>query len=198
MAVAAHISRINLRPAGPADKYRIYRWLAHSDATASMFGPPLYPELPAPSWKEFCQDYGEYYFDGSRPLAGRCFIIIAAGREIGAICHDKVYVDRKSTNLDIWLHSASDQGKGFGPAALRSLVGLLSRESAVTRFIIDTSRRNSHAIAAYLKTGFREISRESAAGIIDFAEPEQLYADAVFLLLETPTSGIWSSKVTYE
>ncbi|MHB0915925.1 MAG: hypothetical protein ACYC5A_10505 [Thermoleophilia bacterium] len=69
---------VTIRPAGLGDKRQIFEWLARSDATESMMGPPLYHELPVTTWKEFCADYGDHYFDGSQPLSGRC-IIIASG-----------------------------------------------------------------------------------------------------------------------
>jgi len=172
---------VTLRPASTGDKLRVYQWLAQSDATVSMMGPPLYPELPVTSWKEFCDDYGDFYFDGSKPLEGRCFIIETGGRDIGVICHNRVFPELGSTDLDIWLRSSDDFGRGYGTVALRTLVDRLSRELSLDRFVIYTSRRNPRAIAAYLKAGFREITRTEAAEIIEFTEEDLDYRDGVFL-----------------
>lgn len=183
-------SRVSLRPAKIEDKLRIFQWHSHSDATARMMGPPLYPELPASTWKEFCEEYGDHYFDGSRPLEGRCFIIVADERDVGVVCHNEVFRDKRSTDLDIWLHSATDFGRGYGPAALIALMRELQDELSLARFIIFTSRRNPHAIAAYLKTGFHEISQEEAAEVIEFTEDDLDYKDGVFLLLESGRGGV--------
>lgn len=172
---------VTLRASVPSDRRRIFEWLAQSDATASMMGPPQYPELPVTTWDGFCKEYGDHYFDGSEPLAGCCYIIEAGGRDIGVICHNQVDPERASTDMDIWLHSRDDCGKGYGPAALKALMGKLARELGVRNYIIYTSRRNPRAIAAYLKTGFREISRDEAAGIVDIKEEDLDYKDGVFL-----------------
>ena len=53
----------------------IYQWLAHSDLTSSMLGPPDFPDNDIPQWDEFINDYKMYFFDGTDPKAGRCFLI---------------------------------------------------------------------------------------------------------------------------
>ncbi|RAJ99855.1 hypothetical protein LX87_01551 [Larkinella arboricola] len=40
-------TRVCLRPATLSDRQSIYEWLAHSDLTALMLGPPTFPENPA-------------------------------------------------------------------------------------------------------------------------------------------------------
>ena len=152
-------------------------------------GPPSFPELPVTTWDQFCKDYGDYYFDGSQPLKGRCFIIETEGRDIGVVCYNKLFPERGATDMDIWLHSASDYGRGYGPAALRSLIELLHEELSLTRFCIYTSRRNPHAITAYLKVGFREITVTEAATLIDFKEDDLEYTDGVFLLFSMDDTG---------
>ena len=56
---------VSLRPAVASDRRQVYEWLARSDVTPSMMGPPDYPDHPIPSWEEFCADYLPHYFDDS-------------------------------------------------------------------------------------------------------------------------------------
>lgn len=67
--------KIALIPAAPQDRIRVYEWLTRSDLTSSMVGPPDFPDHPVPSWEEFCEDYADYFFDGSEPYKGRSFLI---------------------------------------------------------------------------------------------------------------------------
>ena len=51
--------RVTLRPATMEERRDVYSWMAESDATRAMMGPPLYPEVPVDTWEEFVEDYGE-------------------------------------------------------------------------------------------------------------------------------------------
>ena len=73
-----------LRPASIEDQRSIYEWLAHSDISPSMSGPPTFPEEPVPTWTEFQADYQESYFNDSA-LLGRCFLIQVDGTSVGQI-----------------------------------------------------------------------------------------------------------------
>ena len=77
-----HGTKVALRPAVEADRTSVYAWLARSDLTPSMMGPPRFPDHPVPAWEEFCADYKPHYFDGSLPHAGRCFIIVAGSEDV--------------------------------------------------------------------------------------------------------------------
>jgi hypothetical protein len=70
-------SLVTLRPASEDDRRAVYQWLAQSDLTASMLGPPDFTDVPAPDWEQFCTDYGTPFFDGTREEVGRSFIIEA-------------------------------------------------------------------------------------------------------------------------
>ncbi len=119
-----------------------------------MMGPPDYPDLPIPTWEEFCADYLPHYFDDSEPFSGRCFIIVAEGQDVGVVCHNAIDKQRRLTELDIWLRSEADCGKGYGPSALRLLCEHLHETYQVAEFIVRPSRRNHRAIAAYQEAGF--------------------------------------------
>ncbi len=105
---------ISLRPAVESDRRQVYEWLARSDVTPSMMGSPNYPDHPVPSWEEFCADYLPHYFDDSGPLSGRCFIIVADGRDVGVVCYNTIEERGRFTELDIWLGAEAYCGKGYG------------------------------------------------------------------------------------
>jgi diamine N-acetyltransferase len=130
--------------------------MACSDLTPSMMGPPTFPEIPIPTWDDFTDDYVEYFFDGSRENLGRSYIIEADGGAVGHISHSQTDVARGLTELDIWLRSSRDCGKGFGSAALRVLAQHLHATLGLHDFIIRPSRRNLRAVRVYAKAGFIE------------------------------------------
>src|SRR5690606_17099975 len=110
--------RISLKPAAPSDKKKIFDWLTNSNLTAKMLGMPNFPDNPVPSWEEFDSDYLGYYFDGTQPLSGQCFIIIHNGQEIGQINYNAIDARDRSTELDIWLADKQFTGQGLGTEAI--------------------------------------------------------------------------------
>jgi len=146
--------KVTLRNATEKDRYMVYEWLAQSDCTPAFLGLPLYPDIPAPSWDEFCDDYKLYFFDGTFPQKGRCYIIMVDGIPVGQVNHDVIDTEERRTELDIWMSSESQCGKGYGPAALQILCERLSKTMRVSKFIIRPSARNPRAIRAYEKSGF--------------------------------------------
>ncbi len=168
---------VTLRPAKAEDKRSIYRWLACSDLSAMMSGPPVYPERPVPTWEEFCADYAQHYFDDSAPLLGRCFVIVVDGADVGQINYNDIEElhGSRRVELDIWLRSQADCGKGYGPDALRTLCRYLSDRFGVREFMVQPSARNPTAIHAYEKAGFTRLplSPESARaewGPLDYVD----------------------------
>lgn len=149
-------NKVNLRPATMQDRRQIYDWLANSDLTRQVMGPPTYPDIIIPSWTQFKQDYKEYFFDSSQPLEGRCFVIQVNSESIGQINHDKIYPEDNSTELDIWLKSSAYTGKGYGSDAIVTLCGFLNQKYSCKKFILAPSRRNTIAIRSYKKAGFIE------------------------------------------
>jgi diamine N-acetyltransferase len=144
-------SLVTLRPASLDDRQCVYDWMARSDATRWMMGPPLFCEAPIPTWDEFCADYVDLFFDGSRSEIGRSFIIAVEGEDIGHISCDRT---QGFTELDIWLKSENVFGRGYGSDALTALMDYLQGAFGVSEFIIRPSRRNLRAIRAYEKAGF--------------------------------------------
>lgn len=147
---------IVLRPATADDRRDIYEWLAHSDVARFLAGPPLYPEIPTQTWEEFLDDYTPNYFNDSAPLMGRCFMILAGGKAVGQINYGQILgpENDRRVELDIWMRSESDCGRGYGPDALDALCRYLNREFGVGEFLVRPSARNPRAIRAYEKAGF--------------------------------------------
>ncbi|MDN5200326.1 GNAT family N-acetyltransferase [Fulvivirgaceae bacterium BMA10] len=143
-----------LRPATMNDKRAIYQWMAESDLTSLMIGPPNFPDHPIPTWEEFLDDYEDYFFDGSKPLLGHSFIIELNEQPIGQINYGEIYPDDQVTELDIWLSARKYIGKGYGTDALITLCSYLHQKFHVKKFMIAPSERNIGAIKAYKKAGF--------------------------------------------
>ena len=142
-----------------------------------MMGPPDYPDHPVPDWDAFCADYVPHYFDDSDPLSGRCFIIVAEGQDVGVVCHNVIDQRRRLTELDIWLRSEADCGKGYGSNALRLCWDHLHESYGVEEFILRPSKRNRRAIAAYRRAGFELLPLTPAEQHVAYGDGD--YADTV-------------------
>ncbi len=141
--------KVNLRNAALADRQMIYDWLARSDATPEMLGPPIFSDAPVPDFDEFCADYDDEAFRDFGPF--RLFVIAVDGREIGAISY---YIRESIAEIDLWIGSASDWGRGYGPAAIRIAADKLAQLGQVRQMIIRPSARNRRAVAGYRNAGF--------------------------------------------
>jgi RimJ/RimL family protein N-acetyltransferase len=82
------------------------------------------------------------------------------------------------------MRSESCCGKGFGTDALDALCGYLHNTFGVGRFMVQPSARNTRAINAYEKVGFRrlELSIEAAREIWG---PND-YFDSVYMVRTIP------------
>jgi RimJ/RimL family protein N-acetyltransferase len=175
---------VTLRPARECDRRAVYEWLAESDVTQSMIGPPLFPDTPAPTWDEFCEDYGPHFFDGTRPQVGRSYIIEVDGAAVGHVNYDGTDLDRCRTELDIWLRCEDVCGHGYGPDAIVALTDYLHRALGVTEFIIRPSRRNARAVRAYEEAGFASLPLTSEQQTEIYGPGD--YADAVVMCKRLP------------
>lgn len=174
--------RVELCPATMAEQRMVYEWLAHSDVTAAMMGPPLYPEHPIPTWDEFCADYPSHYFDGSAPTQGRCYLIRVQGEPAGQINYNDLMEGPcgPRVELDIWMRSRAWCGRGLGPDALETLCRTLVDRFGVTEFMVQPSARNPAAIRAYEKAGFRRLDRSPGELAVEWGPPDTV--DSVYLV----------------
>ena len=148
------VNNISLKPATPDDKRKVFEWLTNSDLTKEMIGPPKYPDAKIPKWEKFNIDYADYYFDGSNPIHGQCFIIKLYENEIGQINHNNIDLVNKIADLDIWLCDSKYTGKGFGTEAIKLMCDYLFERYSCETIILSPSKRNKNAIRAYEKVGF--------------------------------------------
>jgi diamine N-acetyltransferase len=178
--------RVVLVPAIAADQRQVYEWLACSDISSAMNGPPIYPDKPLPAWEEFCDADSHHYFDDSALELGRCYLILAHDEAVGQVTYNDIHqkYGRTRTELDIWMRSEKDCGQGFGTDALLTLCRYLSRRFGVQEFMVQPSARNPRAVRAYQKIGFRPlgISVEAAR---ELWGPND-YADSVYMVKASP------------
>jgi diamine N-acetyltransferase len=182
------VGETELRPAVLADRRQAFTWLTASDATASMMGKPAFPDHPIPTWEEFCEDYGESFFRSEGDGRGRLFVIRADGREVGCISYAGLDGWRGVAELDAWIASADDHGRGIGSAAVRELGRMLLAVPTVTALVVRPSARNARAVAAYRKAGF--VDHDAALHALPgrFVGEGLDYADAlVLVLVRTPS-----------
>jgi len=177
---------VTLRPATPDDRRLIYEWAASSDATQAMMGPPTFPDQPVPTWEEYCDDYKMYFFDGSAPHLGRCFVILVGGEAVGQINYNDIDErnGKKRTEIDFWMRAEKDCGHGFGSDALRALCDYLARQMGVEEFMVQPSARNPRSIRAAEKVGFIRLplSLEESR---DLWGPNDYY-DSVYMVKSIP------------
>jgi len=145
---------VTLRPSRDSDRRDVFNWLARSDATSSMLGPPLFPEVPPPTWEEFNRDFGSHFFDGSTLDVESSYIIEVTGEPVGQINYEIRHDPVRHAELDIWLKSLAVTGRGYGTDALITLCDHLSRTLGVETFLLRPSARNPRALRAYQKAGF--------------------------------------------
>jgi RimJ/RimL family protein N-acetyltransferase len=150
-------SGVSIRPATLDDRRAIYDWMACSDLTPSMMGPPLYPEHPVPTWEAFIADYHDGYFDPRGPDVGKSFIIECRGEAVGHVsCSpmDAPGAEPGLVELDIWMKSSAQCGHGRGEAALDLLMRRLTASPGFRGFVMRPSALNARAVRAYERAGF--------------------------------------------
>ncbi len=167
--------RIHLFPANLSNRRTIFNWMTKSDIAAQMFGLPTYPEMQAPDWEEFKEDYTINYFTDEFPLKGRCFIIKKGKKHIGQINYNPINIAQKLVELDIWLAKSVFTGKGYGTEAIQLLGNYLHQTFNCELLFLQPSARNPKAIKVYQKLGFK-ISEEIPVGM------EVDYFDSVFMI----------------
>ncbi len=180
-------SKVTLKRAGGTDRARLYEWLIGSDLTANLMGGPMYPDHPIPAPEQFAATYPDHYYDGSRPYAGRMFLISAHGEDIGCVSHGAIDLLNDVVELDIWLAERRVAGHGYGSEALIVLCDWLQANYGVNRFLVRPSRRNVKALRAMRRAGFRETDLPAQEVVSKLALPPGRYADELLLFRILPT-----------
>lgn len=134
-------------------------------------GPPNYPDVPIPGYPEFCEHYYEaYFFTGARPKAGRGFLIQHGGESVGFISYSSFHLRPATSELDIWMNSEANCGRGFGTDAVTCLAEHLNKTMGVAQVIIAPSGKNLRAVKSCEKAGFVRTDRPMS----DFVSDEYL------------------------
>lgn len=147
--------KISLTPMEIADKETFYQWATRSFGGCFWYG-HLY-NTRVPSRREFFADWKDYYFRQSEPMLGRCFKIIVDDRAIGQVNYNAISPATKTTELDILIASEKDMNKGYGRAALKSLMQYLFDQLQVKKCEVNALVDNPRAITAYQYAGFRPV-----------------------------------------
>jgi diamine N-acetyltransferase len=189
--------KVTLKRAGGADRVRLYEWLIGSDLTANMMGGAMFPDYPIPSPAKFAADYPDHFYDGTRPYAGRMFIIAARGEDIGCISHGAIDLLNDVVELDIWLAERRIAGQGYGSEALIVLCDWLQANYGVNRFLVRPSRRSVKALRAMRRAGFREtdLPAQEVASTLSLAPGRYVDELLLFRILPVPT-GVFRADPT--
>jgi RimJ/RimL family protein N-acetyltransferase len=158
---------VDLIPATPEDKQKVYEWCFQSETTKSHAGPPDYPEIQIPTIEEFYDDYKDYYFTGSEPKGGRQYFIVAEGEPIGCISYSAFHLKPGIAELDNWIISEANCGKGFGTDAIIALSDFLHEALGFHTMIMGPSSRNTRAIRAYEKAGLMRTDLSMSDFLLD-------------------------------
>ena len=147
---------VNLVPATLDDRQKVYEWCFHSETTKSHAGPPDYVGVPIQSFEEFFEDYADYFFTGAAPNDGRGFLILYNNEPVGFISYCSFHLKPHISELDIWMNSEANCGKGFGTDAILSLGNYLNQTMGIRELIMGPAIKNTRAIQSYKKAGFEE------------------------------------------
>ncbi|MCM1991276.1 GNAT family N-acetyltransferase [Oceanirhabdus seepicola] len=140
------------------DKKLIYDMLVSPEVKNVMFD----EVHPAPSWEEFAEE-PDSLFSGEPHDEGNYLLIKVNGEVIGAISYAFNNGKLNSAELDIWISSTKNIGKGYGTEAIKSVIEFVNSHYNIKIFIIRPWVKNSNAIKAYKKVGFKEIEEFNAS-----------------------------------
>jgi|GEM_PF-382734 multimeric flavodoxin WrbA len=177
--------KVSLRLATLEDRQNLYEWMYCSDASNSICRAPLFPEKAPRSWDEFRASWKAFYFQKPMSSLGHVFVIEHQGEAVGGIAYHKP--DSKSRmELDVWLRSEKDCGKGLGSDAVEALCKYLYRQFGILYFWVMPSLRNPRSISAFEKNGFRRLPLTPEEGELEFGSKD--YDDSVYLLKDMSVS----------
>lgn len=150
---------IKLRKSTLKDRKKAYQWLYFADFSDFLNKLQGFTSDNIPSFEEFKSDYEDFYYTGSRPDKGRCYIIVCQKNgireDIGIISYTSFHLIDKITEFDIWLKGRKYTGHGYGTKAILELTKLV-KDLGCKKVIMRPSKHNKIAINSYKKVGFRE------------------------------------------
>jgi hypothetical protein len=92
---------IELTEARIEDREKAYNWLFHSDFSDFLMNLEGFTKETIPAYEEFCNEYWDFFFDGTQPENGRCYKIVSSGEkeEIGLYITQHFMLKRELLNL---------------------------------------------------------------------------------------------------
>lgn len=171
--------RITLEFAKMEHKKCIYQMLVSQEVKDFMFD----EKHPEPSWEEFDEEPNTL-FTGKPHEDGSYLLIKVDGETIGSIsyafCNGKI----KAAEMDIWISSKMNLGKGYGTESLRLLTDFIHKHYNTKVFIIRPWKKNVNAIKSYLRAGFNVIENFAP---LDFYSPDlvEVYGQGDYGIEET-------------
>src|SRR5690606_26302809 len=99
------------------DRRRVYDWMTTPGIVERMMGPPLFSDVPVPTFTEFCADWPDPIWTHAEPEIGRMFIAADDGEHVGAIAQNAFVVTgagARAVELDLWLAGPELIGRGYG------------------------------------------------------------------------------------
>lgn len=155
--------KVILRPMTVDEILIFYQWATQSDSAPFWYG-ELYG-THVPTYEEFTRDWKRYYFDGSEPEKGRCFIILVGNKAIGQINYNEINRENNSVELDIIIAEDADKNKGYGTDALKTLTNYLFQNMKIKLCWIEHITKNPRAIRASEKAGFKTTKTFVSGGV---------------------------------
>lgn len=151
-------SNIALKYTLPEDRRLVYDMLVSPEVMDYMFD----ENHPPTSWDEFLEE-PELLFSGKPNEEGNYLLITLGDEVIGSISYSFNEAAVKSAELDIWMSSLKHTGKGYGTQAINLLIKFIHENFNIATFLIRPWIKNTNAIKAYKKCGFREIDSFDAS-----------------------------------
>ncbi len=144
-------NNLKLKFANIEDRRTIYNMLISPEIIHFMFN----ESHPAPTWEEFCEE-NESCYSGNPSRNGSYILIEYKNEIIGSISYACEYLKIPYCELDIWMGSVRNTGKGLGTEAINRIIEFINSEYDIKHFLIRPWNRNINAIKAYKKCGFEE------------------------------------------
>nr|MBA5586693.1 GNAT family N-acetyltransferase [Anaerobacillus isosaccharinicus]QOY38701.1 GNAT family N-acetyltransferase [Anaerobacillus isosaccharinicus] len=148
-----HGDHVRLAFAQENEKKIIYDMLVSPEVINLMFD----EKHSAPTWDEFNEEEPDDYFSGNPNKHGNYMLINVKEETIGTIVYSIGTGKLNCAELDIWISSKANLGKGYGSEALNLLMNFIKSHYKIKTFIIRPWVKNINAIKAYKKCGFKEI-----------------------------------------
>ncbi len=144
------------------EKRKTYEWMCLSDTATAHMGGKDFSENPIPTWDEFQASFEDFYYTENNRASGSVMIISDGNKEVGCTCYACFHMHKQMAELDIWLKSESECGKGIGTQALKNTINYLNKKLDINKFLIRPSEKNSRAIKSYQKAGFAYCNNKEA------------------------------------